>query len=72
MRFIITTKNKRYEIFSDYYLPNENHNLRLGMFPFQDLSHKREFLFNEKLVMDTIIKNQNFDFFSNSFLVFLK
>lgn len=60
------------EIFSDEYLPTENHNLRSGMFPVKDLSKKREILFNEKLAMDNIIKNKQFDFFANSFLIFVK
>lgn len=60
------------EIFSDEYLPNKNHNLRGGMFPVKDFSKKREILFNEKLAMDNIVKNKKFDFFANSFLIFVK
>ena len=60
------------EIFSDEYLPTENHNLRGGMFPVKDYSKKRELFFNEKLAMDNIIKNKQFDFFANSFLIFVK
>ena len=60
------------EIFSDEYLPTENHNIRLGMFPVQDFSNSREFLFNEKLTMDNIIKNKQFSFFANSFLIFVR
>jgi SAM-dependent methyltransferase len=60
------------EIFSDKYLPTVNHNLRAGTFPEQDFSNQREFLFNEKLVMDNIVKNKHFYFFSNSFLIFAK
>lgn len=60
------------EVFSDEYLPTENHNLRCEIFPVQDFSNQREFLFNEKLAMDNIVKNDSFDFFANSFLVFIK
>ena len=60
------------EIFSDEYLPTEDHNIRLGMFPVQDFSNSREFLLNEKLVMDNIIKNKQFSFFANSFLIFVR
>lgn len=60
------------EIFSDGYLPTINHNLKLGMFPVQDFSSEREILFNEKLAMDNIIENKQFDFFANSFLIFIK
>lgn len=60
------------EIFSDNYLPNMSHNLKPSVYPFKDLSNRRDFLFNEKLAMDNIIKNRQFDFFANSFLVFIK
>lgn len=60
------------EIFSDGYSPTINHNLKLGMFPVQDYSSEREILFNEKLAMDNIIENKQFDFFANSFLIFVK
>ncbi|MDX9856090.1 MAG: methyltransferase domain-containing protein [Candidatus Moranbacteria bacterium] len=60
------------EIFSDEYLPTMNHNIRMGMFPVRDYSKEREFLFNEKLAMDNIIQNGQFDFFANSFLIFAK
>lgn len=60
------------EIFSDLYLPTKNHNISSGMFPFQDFLNSRDFLFNEKLAMDSIIKNNQFDFFANSFLIFAK
>lgn len=60
------------EIFSDEYLPAQGHNIRSDVFPFMDLSRSREFLFNEKLVLDNIINNKNFGFFANSFLIFAK
>lgn len=60
------------EIFSDNYLPTLEHNIKSNTFPFHDYSQKREYLFNEKLVMDNIIKNKQFDFFANSFLIFAK
>lgn len=58
------------EIFSSVYPPTLNHNIKPNIFPFQDLSQSREFLFNEKLVSDNIIQNKNFPFFANSFLIF--
>lgn len=60
------------EIFSDEYHPTMKHNLGVGMFPVQDFSNQREILFNEKLAMDNIVKNKQFDFFANSFLIFVK
>jgi SAM-dependent methyltransferase len=60
------------EIFSDEYLPSENHLIRPGIFPAEDYARVREILFDEKLVMQEIVKNKNFDFFSNSFLIFVK
>lgn len=58
------------EIFSDNYLPTQNHNINSHIFPFKDYAQNRECLFNEKLTMDNIVENQKSDFFSNSFLVF--
>jgi len=58
------------EIFSDEYLPTFKHNIRSGMMPYPDYVHEREIFFNEKLASDNIIKNGNFDFFANSFLIF--
>lgn len=60
------------EIFSDKYLPTMNHNLKAAMFPVSDFSNQRELLFNEKLAMDNIVKNKQFAFFANSFLIFAK
>lgn len=60
------------EIFSDEYLPEPRHNIRSDVFPFMDPSRPREFFFNEKLVLDNIINNNNFGFFANSFLIFAK
>lgn len=57
------------EIFSDDYLPTESHNLKNDTQPFFDFGQSREYLFNEKLAMDGIIQNDNFGFFSNSFLI---
>jgi len=58
------------EIFSDNYLPTIKHNVGHTIFPTQDLSREREYIFNEKLVIDNIIRNKMFDFFANSFLIF--
>lgn len=58
------------EIFSDGYTPSAAHNIRAGLLPAIDLSQERVHLFNEKLVSDNIILNDNFDFFANSFLIF--
>lgn len=60
------------EIFSDHYHPSQIHQLRPDIFPFVDLSNSRQFLFDERRVMDNIIKNKQFDFFANSFLVFAR
>lgn len=60
------------EIFSDSYLPTLKHNIKSFNFPYIDRSQNREYLFNEKLVMDNIITSKQFDFFSNSFLIFAK
>lgn len=57
------------EIFSDIYPPTLKHNIRPGLLPTVDQSSPRENIFNEKLAMDNIIKNNSFDFFANSFLV---
>lgn len=58
------------EIFSDGYLPSIHHNVRVETYPYVDLSEDRTYLFNERLVNDNIIVNDQFDFFANSFLVF--
>lgn len=60
------------EIFSDKYLPTIEHNIKPGILPYTDYSQSREHLFDEKLVMDNIVDNNQFSFFSNSFLVFAK
>lgn len=57
------------EIFSDAYPPTPGHGIRPGMFPYTDLSQERELLFNEQLVMDSIIAEGAFPLFANSFLV---
>jgi SAM-dependent methyltransferase len=58
------------EIFSDTYPPTMDHNIRAGAFPYADHSQPREYLFNERLVSDSIISEDSFPFFANSFLVF--
>lgn len=59
------------EIFSDEHLPTQEHLLRSSHYPFKDYgSRPEEMVFNQKLVMNEIIKNNQFDFFSNSFLIF--
>jgi len=60
------------EIFSDRYLPTQEHNIKPGILPYTDYSQSREHLFDEKLAMDNIIDNKQFSFFSNSFLIFAK
>lgn len=60
------------EIFSDQYPPAQEHNIRPGIMPHIDFSQNREYLFDEKLAMDNIIDNNQFPFFSNSFLIFAK
>jgi 2-polyprenyl-3-methyl-5-hydroxy-6-metoxy-1,4-benzoquinol methylase len=60
------------ELFSDQYLPSTNHNIRAAIMPFIDYSQKREYLFNEKLVSDNIVKEGQFGFFANSFLIFAR
>lgn len=60
------------EIFSDDYLPSLQHNVKSSNFPYIDRSQNREYIFNERLVMDNIIINKQIDFFSNSFLIFAK
>ncbi len=60
------------ELFSDEYLPTMRHNIRSHIFPSLDYLQSREFLFNEKLAMNEIIKNKKFDFFANSFLIFAR
>lgn len=58
------------EIFSDSYPPTPAHGIRPGLLPYVDHSQKREYLFNEQLVMDNVIADGGFPFFANSFLVF--
>jgi len=59
------------EIFSDNYLPSATHFPQSSHYPFVDYSTKeREELFNQENVMQEIIKNNQFDFFANSFLIF--
>ncbi|MBP1991149.1 class I SAM-dependent methyltransferase [Paenibacillus eucommiae] len=52
-------------IYSDDYLPHRGQ--LQSMSPNYD--RERYSLFNEKLALDTLIKNKQFDFFANSFLV---
>lgn len=56
------------QIFSDYYLPTIG-SLR-EFFPSYNQENIK--LFNERLVLENIIKNKQFDFFANSFLVICK
>jgi hypothetical protein len=59
------------EIFSEKYKPSELHSPRSSHYPFVDYtSHPDEVLFNQRLVMNEIIKNDQFGFFANSFLIF--
>ncbi|MCO6429336.1 MAG: class I SAM-dependent methyltransferase [Deltaproteobacteria bacterium] len=60
------------EIFSDAYLPSPRHSVRPGLLPTPDPSGERAELFDEALVMDSIIGAGQFSFFANSFLVFAK
>lgn len=60
------------EIFSEGYLPTEKHGVSPGIFPFQDLARPRRHFFDERLAMDGIVENGQFDFFANSFLIFAK
>ncbi len=57
------------EVFSDDYLPTPTHPLLSGLFPFNDPSRSREYLFDERLAVDGIIDNRLFAEFANSFLV---
>lgn len=56
------------EIFSEDYLPNQNHSMRFGNLT--GLQDKAQILFNQDRVMEGLINNNQFEFFSNSFLVF--
>jgi len=58
------------EIFSDKYLPTLEHNISPSNFPFEDYGGRKVMLFKERMVMDNIIKNKQFPFFANSFLIF--
>lgn len=57
------------EIFSDDYLPSATHNVRTDIIPYADYSRPREYLFNERLVSDSLMEDSSFPFFANSFLV---
>lgn len=59
-----------HEIFSEKYLPSIKHNLSVSHFPFNQYTGNRNYLFNEKLVMDGLIENNLFESFANSFLIF--
>lgn len=60
-----------YEIFSDENLPNDNLDMNPGLFP-SFHPNGREILFNEYLALTELRKNNLFDVFSNSFLVFAR
>jgi 2-polyprenyl-3-methyl-5-hydroxy-6-metoxy-1,4-benzoquinol methylase len=60
------------ELFSEKYLPTYKHNINSSIFPFNDYSQSREYIFNERLAMNSIISNKQFSFFANSFLIFAK
>jgi SAM-dependent methyltransferase len=60
-----------YEIFSDKYLPSSNHEVSSNLFPSPHPSTNFN-LFNEKLVSQGLQENSIFDFFANSFLIFLR
>lgn len=58
------------EIFSEKYPPSENHRIHPGLLPTPEFAYDRQFFFDERRVADAIIEGADFDFFSNSFLVF--
>ncbi len=58
------------EIFSDEYQPTLQHNIKADVFPTVDRSQPRDFLFDEKLAMDNMIKTGLWQQFANSFLIF--
>jgi len=57
------------EIFSDKYLPSAKHEISRSVFPSVDYAQQRDYLFDEHLAMNEIVKNEKFDFFANSFLI---
>ncbi len=57
------------EIFSNYYLPSKNHPINNALFPIVDESNTRINLFDEAKVMEGLIENNQFEFFTNSFLI---
>ncbi len=57
------------ELFSDSYLPTIRHGVRPGILPVQDYAQSREHLFDERRVMDSIVADNSFPFFANSFLL---
>lgn len=59
-----------YEIFSDEYLPSEDHPVSNGIYP-SPHPIKSYHLFNEVLVSKELQKNRLFDNFANSFLLFI-
>jgi SAM-dependent methyltransferase len=58
-----------YEVFSENYLPNENHSISRGIYP-SPHPIKSYQLFFESLVAKGLQKNNIFDNFANSFLIF--
>ena len=58
------------EIFSDRYRPAAQHGVKPSLFPSPDMSKARDYLFDEKLVIDGLTENNLFPDFANSFLVF--
>ena len=58
-----------YEIFSDNYLPSKNHRIASSIFPSPHPSESF-YLFDEKLVSNTLQNAGLFEDFANSFLVF--
>lgn len=60
------------EIFSDRFLPSKDRAISLGIFPAYELNVKREYIFLENLVANSLAENNLFSNFANSFLVFAK
>jgi SAM-dependent methyltransferase len=60
-----------YEVFSDRYLPSENHSVSNIVYPSPHPT-ENEILFDEALVSKGLQENGLFDQFANSFLVFIK
>jgi len=60
-----------YEVFSDEYLPSENHSVSHGVYPSAHPT-ENEILFDEALVSKGLQKNNLFGEFANSFLLIIK